>query len=229
MPMQRVQVEVTPPDGFDDPLGLLTVTPAPIGTSYGSWAILWPAVLPGYRGLVAAHALPDVAGSADMGLRHGTAVLPLLAECTGDGSVALDVALAYGLGARHDADRIAALDALLMLAGAGSLDASAVGWHIGALGANGLLTLTRVIGPLRDAAAAGARLTTWRMLAAALPALVALPTPPRGTPDLLTLAAETATATAVRIDIAGLTDVATRSASSRLVVEARRLAKALDQ
>ncbi len=59
----------------------------------------------------------------------------------------------------------------------------------------------------------------WRLLAAA--------PPPRGLPDLLTLAAETATVTGVRIEVPGLSDVAGRVGSSRLVTEARRLHKAL--
>lgn len=76
-------------------------------------------------------------------------------------------------------------------------------------------------------AAAAARLSVWRLLAAALPPLLTAPAPPRGTPDLLTLAAETASATGVRIDVPGLADVVARGGASRLVTEARRLATAL--
>jgi hypothetical protein len=75
--------------------------------------------------------------------------------------------------------------------------------------------------------AAGARLSVWRLLAAALPPLLAAPTPPRGTPDLLNLAAEAAGATGVLIEVPGLADVVTRGGTSRLVTEARRLATAL--
>ncbi|MCM0674416.1 hypothetical protein NCC78_06900, partial [Micromonospora phytophila] len=63
--------------------------------------------------------------------------------------------------------------------------------------------------------------------AAALPPLLTAPTPPRGTPDLLTLAAEMASATGVRIEVPGLSDVVARGGGSRLVTEARRLATAL--
>lgn len=52
---------------------------------------------------------------------------------------------------------------------------------------------------------------------------------PRGTPDLLTLAAETAGATGVRIEVPGLADVVARRGSARLVTEARRLATLLDR
>ncbi|MFE9653189.1 hypothetical protein [Micromonospora sp. NPDC006431] len=177
---------------------------------------------------MAAHLLREIAEAAQEDVREGATILPALAECTGAGGPALDLALAYGLCARHEVDRVAALDALLMLAAAGNLDAPAVGGHLRALAADGQVTLTRAATPLRDMVAAGARLSTWRLLAAVLPPLLAAPTPPRGTPDLLTLAAETATATRVRIEVPGLADVVARGGGSRLVTEARRLAAALD-
>ncbi|MFC8298649.1 hypothetical protein [Micromonospora orduensis] len=229
LPRQRTHVRVSPPEGVDDPFGLLTVPAGSVDSYVGGAALLWPAVLPGYRGLVAAYALPEIASSADQDLSGGAAILPLLAECGGDGGPAVDLALAYGLGARHESDRVATVDALLMLAAAGDLDAPKVGAHLGTLAAVGDLTLTRTLQPLRDAAAAGAPLSIWRLLAAALPALLAAPKVPRGTPDLLTLAAETAGATGVRIDVPGLAEVAARGGLSRLVTEARRLADALDR
>ncbi|MEV7986849.1 DUF6493 family protein [Micromonospora sp. NPDC085948] len=225
-PRQRTHVVLSPPEGVDDPFGLLTVPAGTVDSYVGDAALLWPAVLPGYRGLVAAYALPDIASGADQDLSGGAAILPLLAECGGDGGPAVDLALAYGLGARHESDRVAAVDALLMLAASGDLDAPTVGAHLGTLAAVGDLTLTRALQPLRDAAAAGAPLSVWHLLAAALPSLLAAPKPPRGTPDLLTLAAETAGATAVRIDVPGLAEVTARGGSSRLVTEARRLAAA---
>ncbi|MBE1491372.1 DUF6493 family protein [Plantactinospora soyae] len=233
---ERVQVELSPPEAaparaerFDDPLGLLDGRVVRLENHCANWSPLWPAVLPGYRELVAAYALTDVSSAADLDVQGGASVLPLLAECTGAGGVALDLALAYGLGARHRSDRVAAVDALLLLAAAGDLDAATVGRQVGELGAGGVLTLTRCVEPLRDLAMAGARLSAWRLLAAALPALLAAPKPPRGTPDLLTLAAETATATGVRIEVPGLAEVIARRGSSRLVTEARRLAAALDR
>ncbi|SCF05520.1 hypothetical protein GA0074695_3151 [Micromonospora viridifaciens] len=224
---RRLLVELRPPAGYDDPLGLLTVDPPPIAATYDGWVALWPSTLPGHRSVVAASVLPGVAASADMDQQGGTAVLPLLAEGTGPGGVALDLAVAYGLGARHGADRIATLDALLMLAGAGQLDPTGTGRRLGELVTAGAVKPTRVREPLRDAALAGAPLTVWRLLAAALPALLAAPGPLRGLPDLLTLASETATATGVRIEVPGLADVAARGGSSRLVTEARRLRRAL--
>ncbi len=224
---RRILVELRPPDGYHDRYGLLTADPAPIGLASSGWANLWPSILPGHRGVVAAHVLPMVAAGADMDERDGTAVLPLLAEATGPGGVALDLAVAYGLGARHGADRVAALDALLTLAAAGQLDPTGAGEQLGRLVVGQSVKLSRAVEPLRDAAQAGAPLTVWRLLAAVLPAVLTAPTPPRGAPDLLTLATETATATGVRIEVPGLAEVAQRGGSSRLVTEARRLHRTL--
>ncbi|MFG1867141.1 DUF7824 domain-containing protein [Micromonospora arborensis] len=229
LPVRRTVVASAPPEGVADPLGLLTVPALPVGQDRGhdGWGGLWPALLPGHRGLAAAHLVPEVASAAQEDAQDTARVLPVLAECAGLGGPALDLALAYGLCARHEADRVAALDALLILAAAGELDAPGVGGQLGALAADSQVTLMRVATPLRDAVAAGARLSVWRLLAAALPPLLAAPTTPRGTPDLLTLAAETAGATGVHIEVPGLADVVARGGTSRLVTEARRLTTVL--
>ncbi|MFF5215841.1 DUF6493 family protein [Micromonospora sp. NPDC000442] len=227
MPAERLLVELAPPAGATDRYGLLTAPATPLGGDHSGWVHLWPSLLPGHRGVVTAYALPLVAGAADMDERDGAAVLPLLAEIGGPGGVALDLAVAYGLGARHGPDRVATVDALLALTAADDFDAAGTGEQLGTLAARQLVKLSRVVEPLRDAAQAGAPLTVWRLLAAALPAVLAAPTPPRGLPDLLTLAAETATATGVRIDVPGLADIAGRGGSNRLLTEARRLNKAL--
>ncbi|WP_406065934.1 hypothetical protein [Micromonospora sp. NBC_00860] len=227
LPVRRTLVTTAPPEEVADPLGLLTVRARPIGRGPGDSSNLWPALLPGHRGLVAAHLLPEFASAAQQDAQDAATILPVLAECAGAGGPALDLALAYGLCARHEVDRVATLDALLMLAAAGDLDAPGVGGQLGALAADGQVTLTRVVTPLRDAIAAGARLSVWRLLAAALPPMLAAPAPPRGTPDLLALAAETARSTGVLIEVPGLADVVARGGTSRLVTEARRLATAL--
>ncbi|MBU8861321.1 MULTISPECIES: hypothetical protein [unclassified Micromonospora] len=227
LPERRRLVALTPPAGVDDRFGLLTLAPPAIGTRMFGTVGLWPAVLPGHRGVVAAQVLPELAMAAQEDLGGRGPVLLALAECTGAGGPALDLAVAYGLCARHEADRVAALDALLILAAAGDMDAPRVGGHLGEMGAQGQVTLTRAVTPLRDAVAAGAPLSVWRLLAGALPPLLAAPAPPRGTPDLLALAAETATATGVRIEVPGLADVVARGGGSRLVAEARRLTTAM--
>ncbi|WP_426512228.1 DUF6493 family protein [Dactylosporangium sp. McL0621] len=207
--------------------GLLGAPPPPIGTGSGGWHRLWPGILPWHRGLVAGFALADAAATADMDQRGGAGVLPLLAETAGDGGPALPIAVAYALAARHEADRLAAVDALLLLAADGAFDAETAGRYLGLLATAGAVTVNRAVQPLRDAAGAGARLSVFRLLAAALPALLGAEPPPRGTPDLLTLAAETAAAGPGRVEIAGLAELTARKGSSRLVVEARRLAKAV--
>lgn len=227
LPVRRTLVTTAPPEGSADPLGLLTVRARPIGRGPDDSSNLWPALLPGHRGLVAAHLMPGFANAAQQDAQDAATILPVLAECAGAGGPALDLALAYGLCARHEVDRVATLDALLMLAAAGDLDPPGVGGQLGALAADGQVTVSRVVTPLRDAIAAGARLSVWRLLAAALPPMLAAPTPPRGTPDLLALGAETAGATGVPIQVPGLADVVARGGTSRLATEARRLAAAL--
>ncbi|MFF0179686.1 hypothetical protein ACFYPF_11330 [Micromonospora sp. NPDC005223] len=160
MPERHRLVALTPSADVDDPFGLLTLTPPAIGSRTYGTADLWPAVLPGHRGVVAAHVLPELAMAAQEDLGGEGPVLLTLAECTGAGGPALDLAMAYGLCARHEADRVAALDALLLLAAAGDLDAPAVGGHLGEIGAQGQVILTRAVTPLRDALAAEAATAT---------------------------------------------------------------------
>ncbi|MEV6931011.1 DUF6493 family protein [Dactylosporangium sp. NPDC051485] len=223
LPPVRVQVSTDPgPDGAEDHALLGWMHPkADHGTS---WHLLWPGLLPWHRGLTAAFALPGVAAAADMDVRGGAAVLPLLAEAAGDPGPATAIGVAYGLAARHEPDRVAAVDALLLLAGQGAFDAELAGEHLGALAVAGAVPLGRTVQPLRDAAAAGAPRSVVRVLAAALPALLAAPSAPRGTPDLLTLAAQTAAAAPGPVRIEGLVEVAARRGSTRLITEARRLA-----
>ncbi|MFV2020886.1 hypothetical protein [Micromonospora sp. LOL_023] len=228
LPARRRLVEVAAPPGALDRHGLLDVRARPVDARSVDDETYWPTQLPGYRGLVAAYALPLVAGCADLDEPGGAILLPLLAERTGESGPALDLAVAYGLAARHEPDRVAAVDAVLALAADGGLDAAAVGTHLGSLAADGMIVLTRVAAALRDATAAGAPLTVWRILAAALPPLLTCRPTPRGLPDLLALAARNAVVTGVRIEVPGLADVAARGGSSRLVTEARRLVAALN-
>ncbi|MEV6300305.1 DUF6493 family protein [Actinoplanes sp. NPDC051861] len=181
-------------------------------------------VLPQHREVAAAWALPSVAVLADQD-RRDAALLPLLAECSGPIGPAMTLALVYGLGARHPADRVAAVDAFLTLAARPEPFAAALGADLGDLGSDGTVKLSRVVPALADAHRAGASAPVWEALAAALPALLA--TAPRGLPDLLELATITATAAGARAEIPALSEVAARRGGSRLVREARRLRNTL--
>jgi hypothetical protein len=79
LPERRAYIAMAPPPGFDDVLGLLTL-PAPAGLNgiapFQSQPILWPAVLPAHRDVVAAHALAGSAATADVDERSGAQVLP---------------------------------------------------------------------------------------------------------------------------------------------------------
>jgi hypothetical protein len=185
------------------------------------------AVLPQHREVTAAWALPGLAAVADLDDRGGAAGLPLLAECGGPVGPALTAGLVYALGARHEPDRVAAIDAFLVLAGSAAPSASglsigaAVGAELGDLGADGTVKLTRVALAVADLHRAGATAEVWQLMLAALPGLLA--TGPRGLPDLLEIATRVAGEAGARDEIGGLAEVAGRSGSSRLVTEARRL------
>jgi hypothetical protein len=81
--------------------------------------------------------------------------------------------------------------------------------------------LNRAVLSLTDVHRAGATAAVWSLLGAALPVL--LPGAPRGLPDLLELASVVAAASGATGEIEGLTEVAEKKGSSRLLKEARRL------
>ncbi|WP_433790413.1 DUF6493 family protein [Actinoplanes sp. CA-252034] len=177
-------------------------------------------VLPHHREAVAAWALPDLAALADQDGRDA-GLLPLLADMSGPIGPATVLALAYGLAARYEADRIAAVDAFLGFAAGSEPFAAALGAELGDLAADGTVKLARVVPALRDARQAGASATVWQVLLAALPPL--LPAVPRGLPDLLELGTRAASAVDARDTVPGLADVAARGGGTRLVREAKRL------
>ncbi|AGZ42049.1 DUF6493 family protein [Actinoplanes friuliensis] len=178
-------------------------------------------VLPHHREVIAAWSLPGLAGHADQDGRGGGELLPLLADCTGPIGPAMALALAYVFGARHQTDRTAAVDAFLALVPTDGAVAAAVGAELGDLCGDGTIKLNRVVTALTDAHRAGATAAVWEVLAAALPPL--LPRAPRGLPDLLELAAQTAGALGVTAELDGLADVASGPGTTRLVKEAKRL------
>jgi hypothetical protein len=179
------------------------------------------AALPHHREVLAAWALPGLAALADEDHRGFGALLPLLAECDGPIGPAMTLALAYTLAARHEPDRVAAVDAFLALAAGPAPFAAAVGRDLGELGAMGVVKLNRVAPALADAHRAGASAAAWALLAQALPLL--LPASPRGLPDLLELATQVATTVGARDEIPHLAEAASQKGGSRLLKEVKRL------
>jgi hypothetical protein len=201
-------------------------------SNFDRWKIvdsqpMWPAVLPSHPEVIAAHLLTAVTLGLGVGRTPMRMVLPGLAESDGPLGPAMWLLLARAMGSDHADDRVAAVDAVIILDRAGDLDGPALGTLLGRVAADGDLTLTRVVPVLADLAEAGPAAPTLAILEAALPAILASPKPPAGTPDLLALASRLATTLGVRRSIAGLAELAARSGTSRLVTEARRLQRVL--
>ncbi|PJM96566.1 DUF7824 domain-containing protein [Streptomyces sp. CB01373] len=193
----------------------------------------WLAVLPELRELVAVRLLRDLSSLAVDDTRGAASVLPPLAESGGEAGEATHLCVAYGLGARHPEDRLAAVDALLVLAARGQLDVSRLGADLGELVRDGAVKPLRLAESLRTAAATGAYATVWGLLGHALPPLLSdlaadkPDGPARGLGDLLAVAAECAERSGARGDLPHLARAADRGGSSRLVAQARRLRGAL--
>ncbi len=193
----------------------------------------WLAVLPERRELVAARLLRDLSALAVDDTRGAAAILPLLAEADGEAGEAVHLGVAYGLGARHPEDRLAAVDALLVLAARGQLDGARLGADLGQLIRRGAVKPQRLAESVRNAAATGATSCVWGILRNTLPVLLAdlatagSATPPRGLGDLLAVAAECAERSGARGELPHLAQTADRRGASRLVTQARRLRSSL--
>ncbi|MEU9146660.1 DUF6493 family protein [Streptomyces sp. NPDC048349] len=183
------------------------------------------AVLPEDRNVQAAWLLPHITLAATAG-DHGAAwMLPHLARLGGPAGPALHAAVAAGLGGRYAESRRPAVEALLVLAARGELDAALLGRELAAMVALGTVKPNRLADAARSAAAAGAHATVWAVLAE-VPANL-LPSG-RGAGEVLAVAAECAERCgAVGPVPDGVAAVAARRGSSRLVAEARRLSTAL--
>jgi hypothetical protein len=137
--------------------------------------------------------------------------------------------VAYGLSARRADEQLYAVDALLLLAARGALDAARLGGDIAELTGLRRLTLQRVANALREVARAGAYGTVWAVLSAALPALLT-GEPPHGLPAVLTLAADCAEGCGARGALPPeIGALATRTGSSQTVRQARRIRDALER
>ncbi|TRV76647.1 hypothetical protein FKN01_17850 [Streptomyces sp. 130] len=184
----------------------------------------WTATLPEDGETLAAWLLPSVAACVQEE-RGGTWLLPALAETGGAAAGAIHLALAYGLGARHPEDRLAAVDALLVLAARGRLDAGLLGGELAALLEGESVKPNRLADAARTAAGTGAYGTVLSVLVPLLPALLARERAPRGLGDLLAVAAECAehSGPPATGPIAGLAETAARGGTTQLVRQAIRL------
>ncbi|WP_053914096.1 DUF6493 family protein [Streptomyces sp. SCSIO 75703] len=224
------------PDNLPEPLSLLR---APLGASlargycyhwYSGARQHWLGLLPEQPELVAARMLRDLSMAAVDDERGPCSILPRLVEAEGAAGESVHLCLAYGLGARHAEDRLAGVDALLVLAARGGLDHARLGADLGELVRSGAVKPLRAADALRTAAATGAHRTVWLVLRRALPGLLAdldASVPARGLGDLLAVAAECAERTGARGDLPHLARAADRRGASRLVTQARRLRHAL--
>lgn len=209
---------------------LATVTPGltePEQHWYGhsEWGPMiewWPSLLPTQREVVAAHLVPHLAYRRESKGGDGP-LLPLLAEADGPVGVAMDLALAYGLGAELAVNRAHAVDALLTMASRDQLDGTALGTVIALLLGRGELALNRIVPGLRDVARSGAPRQVWDVLVAALPKLWTH----NRVADLIELAVELAQQLKPGGDVEGLAEVAARKGSGKAVVQAKRLVAAL--
>jgi hypothetical protein len=226
----RVLATISPPETRNDIARSLCELPGPGGWE-GTGLVrhvhsveAWPWLLPSHREVVAAHLVPCLSELTESRLGQGTALLRL-AESDGPAGAALATALTYGLGSRHQDERSASVDALLVLAGRGQTPAEELGTAISSLVPKGLVVLSRVTAGLTDAVRAGAHADLWSIVAAALPGLLPVhgQAAAPGLPDLLALGAEAAEAIGARADLPALAEVAGRGGSSRLVREAARL------
>lgn len=214
------------------------------GWCYRHWDIdlrrQWLAVLPERRELVAVRLLRDLSTVALDDERGVAAILPPLAESGGAAGDAVHLCVAYGLGARHPEDRLAAVDALLVLAARGQLDADRLGADLGQLVRRGAVKPTRLADAARTAAETGADATVWQVLRNTLPILLAdlatggtpgaagPSTVARGLGELLGVAAECVERSGARGELPHLAPTADRRGTSRLVTQARRLRDALN-
>ncbi|MFJ6784975.1 DUF6493 family protein [Streptomyces yangpuensis] len=182
-------------------------------------------VLPEDRETQAAWLLPQVTLAATAG-DHGSAwMLPHLARLGGPAGPALHAAVAAGLGGRYVESRRPAVEALLVLAARGELDAPLLGRELAAMTALGTVKPNRLADAARDAAAAGAHATLWSVLAEVLPAL--LPSV-RGAGEVLAVAADCAERSRAAGPVPeAVAAAAARRGSSAVVTEARRLTLAL--
>ncbi|MFJ5848284.1 DUF6493 family protein [Streptomyces sp. NPDC092903] len=191
---------------------------------WGSGSPQWTAVLPEDSETLAAWLLPFIASSAE-DHRGGASPLPGLVETGAPAGSAIHLALGYGLGARYPEDRLSAVDALLVLAARGQLDAELLGGELTVLIDRELVKPGRLASSAAAAADTGAYRTVLAVLVPVLSALLCRERAPLGLSDLLGVAAECAERCGPQETgpIAGLASTAARGGSTQLVRQAARL------
>ncbi|MDX2291265.1 DUF6493 family protein [Streptomyces roseofulvus] len=190
----------------------------------------WATLLPADRELLAAFLLSSMASAVDGdSARDVTGPLTLLAEGEGQMGRAVALVLAFGLGCRDADDRLRAVDALLVLAARGELDARQVGRDLAWLLAERSMKPNRLADAARTAAATGAYGTVWTILSEALPALLEAEKPMRGLGELLAIAADCVERCGATGELSGLERHASARGTSQLVTQSKRLLNALRQ
>lgn len=196
-------------------------------------AEFWPTTLPRDPDQIAAHAMADLDRLANKESGEPTTIFPALAETAGTPGPLTHLALAYALAADRPEQRIAAQDALLILAARGLLRPAELGRLAAALWLRDLVRGSRLVEALNQAEQAGAGP---EVLAAALAAVSVLARRPetRGLADVLLLATRCALGAAAAgrsvpaaADVPGLSELACAAKPKRVGQEARRLAAAL--
>jgi hypothetical protein len=191
------------------------------GQSGESPKAFWIAQLPHHRDVVAAR---EYFASATRD--RGATALPFLAESGGPAGYAVHVALAWSTGTDRPQARDSSVDAILVLAARGQLDATLLGQQIGVLVQESLIPANRLVETLHVMVDAGAPGVLWSVLEGALPVLLR-GTPARGAGELLAIAVECASSCGATGEIAEVTAVAERKGSSQLVKNARALREVL--
>ncbi|MFF9147992.1 DUF6493 family protein [Streptomyces sp. NPDC014861] len=190
----------------------------------------WATLFPADRELLAACLLSSMASAVDGdSARDVAGPLTLLAEGEGQVGRAVALVLAFGLGCRDADDRLRAVDALLVLAARGDLDARQVGRDLAWLLAERSMKPNRLADAARTAAATGAYGTVWTILSEALPTLLEAEQPMRGLGELLAIAADCVERCGATGELAGLERHASARGTSQLVTQSKRLRNALRQ
>ena len=153
-------------------------------------------------------------------------VLPWLAGAAGPFGPAMAVVVTRGLTGSGQRERVAAVEAVLRLAGGGGLDAGLLGRELKLL----LTAEPAAIGPaaasLEQVGGGDGWHVVWAVAYAVLPALLNQPEPPDGLDALLDVATSAATAIRARADMPEVS-AAALSDGSPIGAAASRLARAI--